>query len=286
MHRPPLASWVVLRLTARTAVPALDTGSLMQVLAELPKHWRALPFERGCYRHEDGRLREGLRVEHGRHPHPDAGYRLVTRRENALHPSGPAAGSPAVFPPIFVELLADDADRIRIRLEGPDRDEVAEIEVDHPQRPARLWAEGSVPVSGSWLVRGRVSARIELDLDGLPPARSSGPQLTAQAKHRRARGTAKVRVEQAGGDTWNLTVDLAVAGRGITRPVVAVLGLFRRIAAREFHKLVAETSRSIGELNRELHSRLGPGQDAELWRRMIMRRGNGSRAAELPGALR
>jgi hypothetical protein len=27
-------------------------------------------------------------------------------------------------------------------------------------------------------------------------------------------------VEQAGGDTWNLTVDLAVAGRGITRPGV------------------------------------------------------------------
>ena len=241
-------------------VAAVDTGRLVALLPALARRWRALRFEQGRYVDDAGRPRDGFQVEHGCHPRPGTRYRLVTA-STAVEAAG---RSEAVLNQMSMELLADGARRIRVRFRVLASGEVVEVELENPARPARLVVEATVPVEGNWLVRGPVSACLELDLAALTPVPTGARQLNVRARHPRARALARVHVEPAGGGQWSVAVQVQAAGRGLARPFVAAVAPFaHRRAAREFDSLLQQLAKSVDELNRELAAQFGRQHDPD-----------------------
>jgi hypothetical protein len=288
----------MLRVGAQTELRAIDFRPLVAALPALARRWRGLRFDQGVYVDAaDGRRREGLRIEHGAHPLAGTSYRLVLRSEQPPEPTeearaelvklmerngvdhhaafqswfrrgreaATAAGQmEAVFTTTLVELLADDRDRIRVRVQDPGARQVEEIELYRPDRPERISVDVTGRVEGGWLTRGPITAHISLALDQLPPAEGSAPQFVAELHHRRAQGKAEARIRAADGRSWSIAVDVGAMGRGLTRPIVAVLApLARRYARHQLDALIAQLPVWVNEFNRVLHEDFGAAPDPE-----------------------
>ena len=287
----------MVRIGAQTELSAIDFRPLVAALPALARRWRGLRFEQGVYVHAgDGRRREGLRVERGAHPLVGTSYRLVVRSEQApelteeelaelaklnskgvdhqmgvktwhrrrLEAAKAAGQMQVVFTTTLVELLADDKDRIRLRVQDLGARHVEELELHRPDQPERISVDVTGRVEGSWLTRGPFTAHISLALDQLPPAEGSGPQLVAEAIHRRAQGKAEARIRATDGGSWVIAVDVGATGRGLTRPIVALLApLARRYARPHLDALIAQLPKLADEFNRDLHEEFGPAPDPE-----------------------
>jgi hypothetical protein len=248
----------VLRLKAQAVAPALDTRCLLAIASAAVRRWRELRFEGGCYVDDEGQRREGLRVEHGEHPQPGTRYRLVFPADDTAGASDAVAPSTMRF-----EIMADGADRARYRWE-PDSGESYEVELERPANPARLGFTALVPVTAGWPMGGPVSVRVNCDVDRLPPASASEPQLTAKVAHRFASATARVHATQVAGGSWGVTVEVRAGGRGLMRPAAAVIAPFlRATAARALNDAVHRLVESAEEFNRELRDSCGPDGDPD-----------------------
>ena len=282
---------------AHTELSAIDFRPLVAALPALARRWRGLRFEQGVYVHAaDGRRREGLRVERGSHPLVGTSYRLVLRSEQPPEPTeealaelaklksrgvdrrmavknwhrrrreaAKAAGqTEVVFTTTLVELLADDRHRIRLRVQDLGSRHVEEFELHRPDQLECISVDVTGRIEGSWLTRGPITAHMSVALDQLPPAEGSGPQLVVQVLHRRAQGRAEATIRAADGGSWIIAVDIRAMGRGLTRPIVALLApLAQPYARRQLDALIAQAPGLVDEFNRDLHEEFGPAPDPE-----------------------
>lgn len=182
--------------------------------------------------------------------------------------SAPAPESPEdvraepVLTTALVDLLEDDLHRIRIqRVGGPD---VVQAELRSPHRPERIDIDVTGTVPGGWPTGGPFTAEAGLALDQLPPAHGSAPQLVAQARHRRAQGRAEVAIREADAGSWTVDVTIRARGRGLARPIVALLTPFLRgYAQRGLDAIIGRLPEQVDHLNHGLREEFGPLPDPE-----------------------
>jgi hypothetical protein len=176
-----------------------------------------------------------------------------------------------VFTTTLVELLADDRHHIRLRVQDLGARQVEEIELHRPDRPERITVDVAGRVEGTWLTRGSITAHISVALAQLPPAEGSAPQFVAEVKHRRAQGKAEASIRAADGRSWTIAVDVRARGRGLTRPIVAVLApLAGRYARHQLDALIAQLPEWVDEFNRVLHEDFGAAPDPEQLADMML----------------
>jgi hypothetical protein len=258
----------MLRSRGATTVDAVDTKLLVAAVPELIKRWRALEFHRGMVIDRDGRRREGLQVESGTHPRAGTRYRVVTDPQAPSAGTvpavrgapGPADQSTAPLPAdeVHVDVIADDLDRIGLRFTNPEQ--VTDVELRRPLKPDRVTARTVVHIDEMWPFRGDVTVDVRLDLAALPhpDQRSDEPQLVVDVRHPRLRASVKVLVNAVGG-RWDVSFDVAITGRGLSRllfrPGVPFIG---RTLRREMAEAIDQLPGQVVAFNRELGRLTGP----------------------------
>jgi hypothetical protein len=183
---------------------------------------------------------------------------------HAAEPPDGGVGDEPVPSKVRVELLADDIHRLRVRVQRVGAPDVVEAELRYPDQPKNVTVDVAGTVPGGWPAGGPFTVKAGIALDQMPPARSSGPQLVAEARHGRARGWAEVAIREAGAGFWTVEVALRARGRGAARPVLAILTpLVRRYAQRGLDALLDELPEEVDQFNRELREQFGPSPDPE-----------------------
>lgn len=264
--------------TAQVTVAPLDLKLLTAVIPAVLRRLRLLTFaDDGCLVHH-GRRIEGLQVDRGAHPRVGACYTAVvtpaaqpapdplaptlltsdqlTPDGRVLDRSAPQQPAPDV---IKCEIVADDARQTALRIEtGPPASGFL-LAVQNPVHPTGLRCEFVSSLAGTfrWL-DGPVTATATMALDGFEPGPAPEPQVTADAEHRRGRGTVSARVDGQPDGSWLVTARLDVHGRGLLRPVVGVAA--RYFLRSRWQELVDELPRAVAEFRNEIP----PGEPDEL----------------------
>lgn len=254
----------MIRVGAQTTLSAIDVRTLAAVLPALAMRWRGLPFEQGVYVPAAGPRREGLRVEQGSHPHPGTRYLVLLASAHVPNPPDEGVGDEPRPVKMLVELLADDIHRLRIRVQRVGGPDVVEAELRRPDRPESITVDVAGTVPGGWPAGGPFTVKAGIALDQMPPVQSSGPQLVAEAKHRRAYGWVDAAIRAAGAGFWTVEVAIRVRGRGVARPIVAVLApVVRRYAQRGLDAFLDRLPTEVDQFNRELREEFGLSPDPE-----------------------
>jgi hypothetical protein len=244
------------RARDQATVNRVDYGPAMSVVMDLVRCWKHLRFDRDAavVVPRSHQRREGLRVLEGVHPNPGTRYRVVIvervapeftdeerreltklgagaagrdqmtewarRRRAALEASGRMESKTTS---LDAELLANDAETLTVRFVAASQRHVnIDVTVERPAAPRTVAIVVDGRLEGSWWARGAVAGTSRLSIDRLPPEGSSSPQLEADLRHRRAMGSATVRVRPGDGDTWGVSVDIRARGRGVVRPLAAI----------------------------------------------------------------
>src|SRR5574341_74024 len=273
------------RIRAQAEVNAIDLRPFIAALPVLVRRWRALRFEQGVYIDSHGRPREGLRVERGAHPLAGTSYRVVVGVEQTTDPAehgaiaqpeptdaegfaqrpafersrqpqesaAPAVRAETLYTTTLIDLLGDNPGRFDVRFRDPEGSYAAEVQLHRPHRPERIIVDVRTtidPIEFEWLTRGPIVVHVCFAPDQLPPAGGSTPPLIAEVRNPRGKAEAEMRVEERGSRSWTIVVDVRARGRGLARPIVAVLApLARRYVRPEFEFLMAQLPKWVDELN-------------------------------------
>jgi hypothetical protein len=282
------------RIRAQADVNAINLRPFIAALPVLVRRWRALRFDQGVYIDSYGRPREGLRVERGSHPLPGTSYRVVVGMEQTTdaaehgaiaqaepmdangfversaferrsrqpqESAEPVGRAETLNTTTLIDLLGDDPRRLEVRFRDPKGSYAAEVQVHRPDRPERMIVDVRrtiEPIEWNWLTGGPIVVHVCFVPDQLPPAEGSTLPLVAEVRHPRWNVEAEMRVQETGGGSWTIVVDVRARGRGLARPIVAVLAplawRYFRPAFEPFiaqlPKLVNETTDAIYELYR------------------------------------
>jgi hypothetical protein len=215
----------------RLPEPAVLVGAIPTFLAR----WRQLDIDGAGAVDASGPRRAGLRIEHGRHPYSGARYQVV-----------PAEPGLAPAPPMIVELVADDAGRVALRATYDGG--AIDAEVRRPAAPEAARVRFETPVTGNWLVAGTTHVEVHADL-----ADASAPSLAGELTHPHLRGWMTARVGNADNGPWEVEVVVRARGRGLVRPLAAVVALIahgagQRALRTTVEQLAATIERVIDEL--------------------------------------
>ena len=264
LHRAGWIGWAVIRIGAQVSLSAIDVRTLAAVLPALARRWRGLRFEQGVYVSATGQRREGLRIEQGSHPRPGTRYLLMFDPAHSSEPQDEGVGDEPVPAKTLVELLADDIHRIRIRVRRVGGPDVVEAELRRPYRPEGITVDVAGTVPGGWPAGGPFAVEAGIAVDQMPPTQSRGPQLVVEARHGRAQGRADVAIREADAGFWTVDVAIRARGRGVARPMVAILTPFlRRYAQRGLDAFIGRLPEEIDQFNQELREEFGPSPDPE-----------------------
>lgn len=201
---------------ATVTVTAFDLAALSTTAPAFARRVRDLRFvPDGVIDPGSGRVRQGLRDLTGTHPRPGTRYLAVVAR---------TAGDSVLVDETIAELLADDADRLAIRLVGGGPQAFAsDIAIEGPEQPRGVIIDVMAPIEGGRFA-GDVTADATVDLDAVPSRTSAPPQVRGRATHRRFVATADVLVTEADGGRWQVEATVRAQGRGWMRPLVAAAG--------------------------------------------------------------
>jgi hypothetical protein len=287
----------MLRMRAQADVNAIDVRPFIAALPVLVRRWRALRFEQGVFIDANGRPREGLRVERGSHPLPGTSYRVVVGVEQTTDPAEhgaipqpepmdakgfdqrpaferrsrqpqvsarPGGRAETLYTTTLIEILGDDRRRLDVRLRDLEGSYAAEVQLHRPDRPERIIVDVRrtiEPIDWHWLIGGPIAVHVCFAPDQLPPAGGSTPgtpPLVAEVRHPRGNAAAEMRVQGAGRGSWTIVVDVRARGRGLARPIVAVLApLVWRYLRPEFELFVAQLPKSVDELKHVAYEEFG-----------------------------
>jgi hypothetical protein len=290
----------VFRKTAQTVVDALDLRPYIAALPFLVRRWRALRFEQGVYIDSHGRPREGLLVERGSHPLPGTSYRVVVGVEQSMDPAEhdataktepmdverfdqrqeferrsrrpqeyaePAGPAETIYSTTLIDLLGDNPRRFDVRFRDPEGGYAAEVQLHRPDRPERIVVDVSTtidPIEWSWLTGGPIAVHVCFVPDQLPPAGGSTPPLVAEVRNPRGKVEAEMRIQGTAGGSWTIVADIRATGRGLARPIVAVLApLAWRYFRRDFEFFVAALPKWVQELDAAAHEQNGANPEPE-----------------------
>jgi hypothetical protein len=165
--------------------------------------------------------------------------------------------------------VSDDRWQIDLVRDGDNRCELAGREVRADRRPPTTWTGtivrpahvdrveiGAVQeLGGSRSVAGRVEMSAIVHVDRLPDrsgrARGDGALAEATLRHRRLQITGRAEVEPVDGRTWRVRVRGSGRGRGVVRPVVAIVWLFAgRRARRSLQEILDQLPDVVAQLDR------------------------------------
>ena len=220
-----------MRLGLTVTVPEVDVDSISAAVPDLLRRWRALQFDGGQVVGPAG-VTDAIRVVNGVHPRPPVTYDV------SLSGADPSADTH-----FTVEMTRDSASELAFDLRNADASQRGSVRVTPGSVPRHCnitWV--SAPTQASF--GGALTAQADVDLK----------QRTARVelRHRYGRATIDVDVKSDAGQ-WRVSCRIAARGRGLSRPVVAVVGLFGRPYFRK--QLVAATSglsKGIEDFNRDL----------------------------------
>jgi hypothetical protein len=234
------------RLEASGTSAPVDLPVFVATLPVLADRWRALTFEGGVLMMDDGTRKSGLAIEGGEHPRPGTQYRIA-HRANADRVDLRT-----------VELLDDDTSRIRVRFADLDEHFQADVTVRRPADPDRLEAHYASDVPGNWLVRGVLTADVNVDLTRLQNARSSRPQVRVAIRNRHMRAVVDITLKASGRREWTTSVVASVHGVGVLRPVVAALSpVMKPALARQLKRGLDTLSDRVDACNKEVSATFG-----------------------------
>jgi hypothetical protein len=275
-----------------STVDPVDYRLAMSVASELVRCWGDLRFDDdGVVIASSNQRREGLRVLEGFHPHPGTRYRLVIvervppeltdeektelaklrgsraesdqliewarRRRAELEASGRMEMKTIS---LDAEMLANDAETVSVRFVTASQPHVnIEVTVVNPAAPRAVTLVLNGRVEGNWWTGGAVTGESRLSVDRLPPERSASPQFEANFRHRRAMGTATVRVQTSNGNRWRVAVDIHACGRGLVRPFAAIASPWlARAVRRQLRASMAGLADWVKTFNDEWRLRVSP----------------------------
>lgn len=245
----------MLRLRATTTVPKVDMRSILAIVPFLREQWRDVRFEQDVYVDPDGCRREGLQVLHGAHPLPGTTYLVSVPPlvgPVADLPMMTAAGADGAMS-VAVELLAFDDRSLRLRGSQAAADWTVDVELLGVDPVTRVNGELVATLPYRWPLGGRLRAKVVTAVDQVLRADSTDPQVVAELQHPVARGDVQLRIGLAADGLWTVDIAVRCRGRGLARPVLAVLAIpARRAARRRFDAIVGTLPGAVDRLNVEI----------------------------------
>ena len=243
---------------------------MVSVARELIKCWAELQFAGGVVVvGTTSEQREGLRLLDGVHPRAGARYRVAI-----VEPAAPERKVPARMEAktttLVVAVLANDSDALRTRFVPGDQPQVTvDVTLEHPAGPRALSFVLGGRLTGNWMTRGPIAGEGHISVDGLPPAKRSGPQVRAQFRHPRIRAAVTVWVEDDRRGLWRVAVEVRARGSGILRPLAAAVAPWLAAAVRrQLRASMAGLPERVDSFNQDWRtqiSQIGAAGVAQRW---------------------
>lgn len=256
-------------------------------LAALIEQVRSLKVDDGMIVHPvSSRPMRRLRVVSGSHPRPGTVYAATERLVDVNNdPAAPMTVGRWSFEPGVqkaarfreglgsglrestwtIELRIDDQRQVEV-VSTSARGDRSVVTIADPRRPSTMTYSSLTSGGSSWWTKGDVTSKFEIDLAALSTAtRSDGAPLTGRAHHRRFIANGYVDVEDTD-HGHRLRIGAVVRGRGLARPVLAVVGgLFGRILRRSMDETLAKWESDGMPLILALRQPGDPQQLATTW---------------------
>ena len=225
-----------MRVSTTSEFPPIDVAALVGAIPLFADSWRHLTIAADGVRTDDGRVLPGLAVTTGTHPVPGAQYRIT---------------SPRTHDAVLVDLIADDASKLRLGIADAEGEQSVLVEIEHPLNASAIEASWAAHLGDQWPMRGGLHARARVEFAG------THPRLTAEISHRYLTASAEVTIDERPSQ-WESRLDVHVHIRGWLRPVGAVVLFFtRRTVRRRVEQQHADISRQVTKFNEEMTKRFG-----------------------------
>jgi hypothetical protein len=220
----------------------VDIATLVAVVPALADKWRAVAFADGAAV-VNGSPTDRLTVVNGVHPLPGAQYRVRV--------SGPEQTW-------LADVIRDAPDALQFRLTEREHEQTIEVTVCRPSAPDELDVTATIEGQGGWWTPGRLSFALSADLAALESPHPSQPQVRAEMSHPRLRAHLTLALDASQRDDWTVTLDGAMRGRGLARPIVAAASPVLQVLLRRYAKRWAnDFAARVDEFNRTLAAHFG-----------------------------